>query len=298
MENEGLTVPSAERGRGRRRRGSPTPRVRSFSLAFFRERVIAYPTIMLMKKQSLVLFASIIALACSVQAQPGRMGNPNFSGALTKLFGNNQTFSADLEVQMIVSGQQPMSVPGKIAFDSGKSRFEMNLSDAKGGQMPAGAAEHMKAMGMDRTITISRPDTKFTYTIFPGLSAYAETSLQDPDAAKPASAFKTDTTELGKETVDGHPCVKNKKIVTDDQGKTHEFTVWNATDLKDFPIKIETTEQGHTVTMSYKNIKTAKPDAALFEPPSDYKKYPSPQTLMQQEMMKRMGGMTMPPGHP
>ena len=36
-----------------------------------------------MKKQSLVLFASIIALACSVHAQPGRMGNPNFSGVIT-----------------------------------------------------------------------------------------------------------------------------------------------------------------------------------------------------------------------
>jgi len=40
----------------------------------------------------------------------------------------------------------------------------------------------------------------------------------------------------------GRPsCVKNKVIVTDDKGDKHESTVWNATDLKNFPVKIETT---------------------------------------------------------
>ena len=157
-------------------------------------------------------------------------------------------------------------------------------------------AEHMKAMGMDRTVMISRPDTKTSYMVYPGLSAYAASPLQDPDATKPASSFKVETTELGKETVDGYDCVKNKVVVTDDQGKAHEFTTWNATDLNKFPVKIEMNEQGHELTMVFKNVKTSKPDAALFEPPADFKKYDSPQALMQQEMMKRMG--TMPPGRP
>lgn len=251
-----------------------------------------------MKKQTLVLLASIITLACSVHAQPGRMGGPRFSGAMAKLFGDNTTFSADVEFQMTMSAQQSMSMPGKISFDAGKSRFEMNLSDAKGSQMSPGLAEHMKAMGMDQTIVISRPDAKVVYMIYPGLTAYAETPLQDPGDAKSDSAFKIEMTELGKETVDGHPCVKNKAIVTDDQGKTHESTLWNATDLKKFPIKIEMTEQGRTTTMLFKNVKTSKPDAALFNPPVDYKKYESQQALMQQEMMKRMGVKAVPPGHP
>jgi hypothetical protein len=92
--------------------------------------------------------------------------------------------------------------------------------------------------------------------------------------------------------------VKNKVVITDDQGKTHESTVWNAGDLKKFPIKIEMTEDGRTTTMLFKNVKASKPDATLFDPPKSYKKYESQQALMQQEMMKRMGVTAVPPGHP
>jgi hypothetical protein len=106
-----------------------------------------------------------------------------------------------------------------------------------------------------------------------------------------------ETTELAKETVDGHACVKNKVVVTDEKGEKHESTTWNATDLKDFPIKIETTEQGTPMTMSFKNVKLAKPQASQFEPPAGFKKYDNFMTMMQEEMSKRMGGGAgMPPG--
>jgi hypothetical protein len=250
-----------------------------------------------MKKQTLVLLVFMITLAGSVQAQLAGMSGPRFNGAIAKLFGDNAAFSADVEFQMTSDGQT-MTIPGKIAFDSGKSRFEMNITDAKGSRMPPGIAEHMKTMGMDQTVVISQPDAKFSYLVYPGLAAYTEMPRQDPDAASPQSALKVETTELGKETVDGHPCVKNKVLITDDQGKAQEATVWNATDLNKFPIKIEFTQQGHLSTMTFKNIKTSKPDPALFSPPSDYKKYDNQRELMQQEMMKRMGVMQMPPGHP
>jgi hypothetical protein len=252
-----------------------------------------------MKKRRLVLIVSALALAYAAHAQPGHTGGPRFTGSTAKLFGDNQAFSADMETQVAAGSDQTMTMPGKLAFDGGKSRFDMDMGAAKGGQMSPERADQMKAMGMDKLTTISRPDKKVVYLIYTGLSAYAETALQDPEASKPASAFKMDKTELGKETVSGHACVKNKVVVTDDQGNKHESTVWNATDLKDFPVKIETTEQGsHAMTTLFTNIKLGKPDAAVFDPPSDFKKYDSPQALMQQEMMKRMGGMNLPPGHP
>jgi hypothetical protein len=252
-----------------------------------------------MKKQTLFLFIATLALTCCItQAQPGRPAvSPGFNSIITKLFGDNPTFSADIEVQMNTAGQQPTSMPGKITFDTGKSRYEMNISEAKGGQLNPGLAEHMKAMGMDRTVVISRPDTKTVYKIYPGLSAYVEMPLRDPEATKPDSAFKNDLTEIGKETINGHPCIKYKAVITDDQGQSHEFTVWKAQDLKQFPVKIEMNEQGHTTAMLYTNIKFGKPDAALFEAPKDDKKYDSERTLMQEEMMKRMGAQKMP-GHP
>jgi hypothetical protein len=233
-----------------------------------------------MKKQTLVFVAVIISLAGSVHAQFGRLNSTPFTGAMTKVFGTNTAFSADIEIQAAGSPRETKPMPGTISYDSGKSRFEMDLSST---QTP-GIAEHMKAMGMDKTVAITRPDTKVVDMVFPSLSAYIETPLKDQDAGKPGTSYKIQSTELGRETVDGHVCVKNKVVVTDDGGKTNEFTVWNAIDLKKFPLKIQTTENERVTTMLFKNVKLSKPDAALFTPPADYTKYDNQQALMREVM--------------
>lgn len=232
----------------------------------------------------------------SAHAQPGLGApkGPQFSGSLTKLFGDNTTFSAALEMQT-KDGSTELVVPGKLAFDKGKSRFEMDMTQIKGGKIPAGAAEQMKAMGMDSLVAITRPDKKLNYLIYPGLTAYIESEAKDAESTDAAGKYKVETTEVGKETLDGHVCVKNKIVVTDDKGKTHESLVWNATDLKKFPIKIETAEDGTKITMLFKDIKLAKPDDAIFAPPATFKKYDNMMALMQEEIMKRVGGAGGPP---
>src|SRR5580693_2005937 len=121
------------------------------------------------------IFAITCALAgfalTTVNAQPpgGRgMGGPppgpNFSGALSKLFGDNKAFSATME--MHTSGGPSgsgMTIPGKIAFSDGKSRFEMDMTEVKGGSIPPQAMTQMRAMGMDKVVRISRPDKKTMY---------------------------------------------------------------------------------------------------------------------------------------
>jgi len=42
--------------------------------------------------------------------------------------------------------------------------------------------------------------------------------------------------------------------------------------------------------MLFKNVSLAKPDASAFDLPSGYTKYDNLQTMMQMEMMKKMGG--------
>jgi hypothetical protein len=250
-----------------------------------------------MKK--LCLFATVAVLAVqssSLRAQPGSPGGmggmpgPRYSVSLTKLFGDNTGFSATVENQVKQQGGNMMSIVGAISFLEGKSRFEMDMSKAKGAGIPAGASEQMKAMGMDTMISITRPDKKLTYLVYPGLKAYAEIPLTDSGSESPVDKFKIEPTELAKETVDGHPCVKNKVVVTDGKDGKHEFVVWNATDLKKFPIKIEQKDGSTEMTSLYKDIKFAKPDAALFDPPAGFTKYDNVMTMMQQEMMKRVGG--------
>jgi hypothetical protein len=252
-----------------------------------------------MKNQ--IRFLTVLALClgvASVCAQPGPRGGgmggpppgPSLSGSMMKVFGEHTAFSANVETQFKQSGGDTMTMPGKMAALDDKSRSETDMTQMKGGGIPPEAAESMKQMGMDKMVTITRPDKKLVYVIYPSLNAYAENPLQDADALKPESEFKVEVTELGKDTVDGHPCIKNKVVVTDKEDNKHEFTVWNATDLKKFPVKLETVERGHTMVMLFKDVKLAKPDANLFEPPSGFKRYESVPALMQQEVMKRMGG--------
>ena len=249
----------------------------------------------------MILAGSLCLLSAHAQFGPrgGGMGGPGGSGlggSTAQLFGQNTSFSATMEMQ--IGGEQPTSMPGKLSFDQGKSRFEMDMTQIKSDKMPPGAAAQMKTMGMDKIVNISRPDKKVAYIVYPGMQAYVENPLPDTSAGAPASDFKVDLTELGRETVDGHECVKNKAVVTDKDGTKHESTVWNATDLKKFPVKIEQTQQGTAVTMLFKDVKLDKPDAGLFDPPSGFTKYDSMQSMMQQQMMKRLGGQGGVPPRP
>lgn len=240
-----------------------------------------------------------------IQAQPGQGGGmggppsgPSFGGEIVKLFGDHTAFTATIDFQFQESGSdEPTTIPGRVAFLEGKSRFEMDLANAKGPGIPANAAAQMKQMGMDRMIAISLPEKKLSYLVYPGLEAYVETPIQDPDALKAASEFDMEVTELGREEVSGQNCIKNKVIVTDKDGQKHESTVWNAIDLKDFPVRIEASEQGQDIVMRFKEVKLSKPSSSSFEPPADYPKYDNMMTMIQEVMMKRMGsGAGMPPG--
>jgi len=257
-----------------------------------------------MKNKLCSLFLTVMGFGLvSALAQPGGgsgmgggPGGASFGGSISKIFGENKTFTTAVEIQAKDGAAGDTTIMGKLAFDDGKSRFEMDLGKMKNSKMPPGAVEQMKAMGMDNMIVISRPDKKASYMVYPGLKAYAEMPLKDSESAEAVNKLKLETTELGKETVDGHPTIKNKVVVTDEKGKKQEFTVWNATDLKSFPVKLEMNERGANVVMLFKNAKLEKPSASEFEAPAGLKRYDNMMTLMQEEVMKRMsGGAGAPP---
>ena len=247
-------------------------------------------------KKLFFLTTTVIALGLAPAfAQFGPRGGgapqgPHFGGAMDQLFGTHQAFSAALEFQTTDASSNTIIMPGKLSLAGGKSRFEMNLSEMQNTNMPAEATAMMKSMGMDTLISISRPDKKLAYLIYPGLSSYAEMPPSDKSASTDAADYKVETKELGRETVEGHSCIKNQVMVTDKDGTTHESTVWNAADLQNFPVKIVTTEQGQLSTMLFKKISFAPPAADIFEVPTGFTKYASVQTMMQTEMMKKMGG--------
>ena len=246
-----------------------------------------------MKKLCPILAIAFLSLGLATAA--AQSGGPSFGGATAKLFGDHQAFSATMEMETgdPVSGQA-VTMPGKLSFDAGKSRFEMNMAEMKSAAMTPEAVAQMKAMGMDLMVSITRPDKKTVCLIYPGMQSYVENPLPEKTDAMTDDDFKMETTGLGAETVDGHDCIKNKVVVTDKDGKKHESTVWNATDLEKFPVKIESAEGGHKAVMHFKNVSFKKPAASAFEVPADFKKHASMQAMIQEVMMKKMGER-MPP---
>jgi hypothetical protein len=245
-----------------------------------------------MMKKALFLLASALFIfgMCPANAQVSMTGGPKFGGAVGKLFGDHQTFSADLEFKAADKSGKPLVMTGKMSLSSGKSRFEFDMAGMKGAGITPEAVAQMRAMGMDRMITITRPENKTVTMVYPGLKSYLEMSMPAAAATIASDDFKVEVTEIGKESFEGHPCVRNKVVVTGKDGKKYESLVWNATDMKNFPLKIETSEDGNKIAMLFKNISFNSPDAALFEAPVGYARYTSMQALMQEQMMKRMSG--------
>ena len=258
-------------------------------------------------KNPITLATSLLLLIGSTQlhAQFGGSGGlggssagPQLNPRMLKLFGEHKAFSADIKFQVVQSGQaEPMTLPGKMAVQDKKSRFEMNLLEAQGGGIPANAAAQLKQFGMDSMVIISLPEKKVSCILYPGLKSYVELPMDDEDTAKTDEDFTLEITEAGKETVNGQECIKNKVLINEKDGTTHEATTWNATELEKFPIKIETTEEGNQISLLFSEVKLTKPAASAFEAPSGYTKYDDMMSMMQGAMLKNMGGGGMPGGN-
>ena len=252
----------------------------------------------IMKTLNILLVTGALTFGLALShAQPGAGAGmsgpppcPKFGNAMAKLFGPNNNFSANLEFQFKDKAGDTTFMPGKLAYADGKSCFEVDMARVKSPQIPAGAGEQLKQMGMDKMLSISRPDKKISWFVYPSMNAHVEMPLQARDATTTDSDSKVEVTKLGNEKIDGHDCVKNKVVVTDKDGSVHEATVWNASDLKEFPVRIETTEEGNAVVKLFKDVKLGKPDSALFDPPKGSTKYENMMSLLQTEMMKRLGG--------
>ena len=245
-------------------------------------------------------YAAVAAMAATIvstgfaQRMMGAGPRDLGSGDMARIFGNNQAFTATADISVADAQHgSPVEMEAAYAFLKGNLRTDIDMTNMKGAQMPPQAMAQMKQMGMDRAVNIYRTDKKVMYLVYPGLKSYTEiTSPQAPptDKTQPKER-KIDVTQLGKDTVDGHPCEKCKLTFTADDGSTHEVLAWQATDLNNFPIKTEMQAAGSTVTTHFTNIKLSAPDSSLFDPPSGYTKYGSIQEMMMSSMQRMM-----PPG--
>ena len=219
---------------------------------------------------------------------PGPQYNPAAARA-ARLFGKDYGFTANAHMSTKESSDTETINEMDYAVRDGMVRIQMDLTKTetlrrgKPVRQRNDDTEGMASMGLNKQVILVRPDKQATYIVYPSLKAYSEAPKKASDAQS-----KSDWKEIGKDTVDGHPCIKYEVTTTNADGTTEVSTAWKATDLKDFVIQTADA----TTTLTFKNVKLDKPDAKVFELPADFKQYGSIQEMMMgamQQMMQNMG---------
>jgi hypothetical protein len=231
-----------------------------------------------------------LALVLTITNAPAQIGGPGAPAGMTatiiKLFGENRAFTAKAEVELLDGSQKQLAImPMDFSLSDKNIRVEMDLAQAKNREMPPGALESLKKMGMARVVSIINPSKKLAYVLYPDQKVLLSFGLPNEQTNAPTNS-NLEKKALGNETVDGHACVKNKVTLTDDAGRPVDVILWNATDLKDFPVQIQTKEGENTSMMRFRQVQLTKPDAGLFEPPADYTRFESQQEMMQAILKK------------
>ena len=216
--------------------------------------------------------ASALLIGQAALAQIPATGSPTgINAAFVKLFGAASAFTAKVEARAFDAAQhETLRMPMDWAALDGKVRLEINLEQMTNKDLPASAIATLKQSGMARIVSVFRPDKKAMYVIYPGIQSYQNTPLAPEEAAVSEKGLKLEKTVLGKETIDGHACVKNKALVKGEKGLVLEAVTWNATDLKEFPLQIEMKEKQSTVRFRFSQVQFVKPDATQFEVPAKY----------------------------
>jgi hypothetical protein len=233
----------------------------------------------------LVLALGALLFAFSAPAQlAGASGGVD--SAMIKLFGDSPTFTATATVQVLGSdGKEWLRMPSTFNALNGKFRLDVDKGQIKSAKLPADAVALDKRLGTDKVSSVTRTDTHVIYIIYPNAQSYVNMPIMGQDAI-PANQ-KLTRSALGHEKINGHACVKNHCLVKNAKGATLlDAITWNASDLHDFPLRVETKENGNTTIMQFQQVAFANPDAKLFEAPGGYQRFNDPNTLLEAVLKK------------
>jgi hypothetical protein len=79
----------------------------------------------------------------------------------------------------------------------------------------------------------------------------------------------------GADTVDGHSCKVENLTVIPKNGTPVEMKIWEANDLKGFPVRVEMNTGKGPVTVEYQDVSFDPPQASLFSHPANCRQMPT-----------------------
>jgi ankyrin repeat protein len=232
-----------------------------------------------------LLWFGVCLLIASVRCLAAQPETETLASSLAARFAFNRLFGTNActaeSFTKITSDSGRMAIAENYALQDGNVRIEIGSSQFK----HAGLSQVDAYIYRFDKVTISRPDLRLCYTIFPQLKAYLLESA--PTNSTVNNELPTVRMEdRGEEDAEGHACVKRLAVLTAPSGRDREVLCWFARDLKYFPIRIKSKKENQLETTTFRNIKFARLDHSLFEPPRDF-------TLCRdrKELMKRWDEM-------
>jgi hypothetical protein len=159
-------------------------------------------------------------------------------------------FSADT----VMTHREGMKMTGKMYFKADKFRMDMKSPQAM--------------------TTITRVDKNLMWNIMHDQKMYMEMPMDLRNKPMVEEQFdgEIERTEVGSETIDGHPTKKYLITVKTDDTVQKVYQWW-ATDIH-FPVK--TAAFDGSWTQEFKNVSLEKQPDSLFEVPSGYRKFQMP----------------------
>ena len=234
---------------------------------------------------------AFLAISISAWGQLPGGSQTGVNAAMLKLFEDFTSFTskADLRVQDKQT-KEPMSMLVDFSMLDGQVRMDLDMTTIRSKQLPPQTLASLKAAGLEKVVTVLRPQKKSAIIAYPSARGYVEMPLSPEESADMARTYKIEKTKLGRETVGGQACDKTKVVLTADNGEKQEATVWYAPGLKNFPVQMQMDQRQMTVLMQYRDVRFARPDPKQFEAPTGFTKHASNEQLMQSAMMKALGG--------
>lgn len=244
---------------------------------------------------ALVVLACLLSLVpCPAQLPGGSQAGMN--ATLLKLFGDLDAFSAKAEVVYHDRDtRQQVTMPMGFTLLGSNLRLDFDLSQIRSAQMPTQMLANLRKAGLDKAVTLVRPDQKKVVMIYPGIASYVEMPMARDEAAEWQRPYSVKREKAGQETVDGVACDKQRVTVSAPGGPGQEATVWYARTARPHPVRLQMNQPGATVTMQFREVSLERPAAARFEAGAGMTKYPTVEVLTQTAMIKALGGALAPP---
>jgi len=182
---------------------------------------------------------------------------------------------AVLSLALTAQAQNPFDTFKQFSSTMVMSGIPTHAGEGQGGMKIYRSGDKMRTElpgGVGYTITDLTQRT--TYMVMGNGMCMQTTAQGQPNPFAQARNATVERSPAGTETVDGHTCKVENVTVTPQNGQPSKMKLWEAEDLKGFPIKIEVQSSRGPVTVAYKDVSFSEPAASLFTHPENCRPMP------------------------